>query len=143
MPLSGELADELLYRNGEDPPPPSLYARLTKGMVTDDEVDYISAPFERQYAHLFKDYDKPEIFFRSALRQLLTFEILSQIDIAEAESATKLSDAEGSQVEDDIAENRIGLEWLVMKVWRTNKKFLVYSFCTADCLLFWCIVSTT
>ncbi|XP_060551191.1 anoctamin-4-like isoform X4 [Ruditapes philippinarum] len=54
---------------------------IDKYFETDDEVDYISAPFKMNKIDMFEGYDNPTYFFRPAIRSLLTHHILNNIDV--------------------------------------------------------------
>ncbi|CAH1778359.1 unnamed protein product [Owenia fusiformis] len=62
-------------------PVTGCWDRLKDKLRTDTEDDFVSAPFTLQTPDVFKDWDKPEIFFRPSLRQLLTNHILINLDI--------------------------------------------------------------
>ncbi|KAL4230086.1 hypothetical protein ACF0H5_010471 [Mactra antiquata] len=44
---------------------------IEKYLETDDELDYISAPFKMNKIDMFEGYDNPTFFFRPALRSFL------------------------------------------------------------------------
>lgn len=52
-----------------------------KFLVTDDEVDFVSAPFRVDKMHKFVNHNDADKFFRPALRSFLTHHILINIDI--------------------------------------------------------------
>ncbi|XP_045204695.2 anoctamin-4-like isoform X2 [Mercenaria mercenaria] len=54
---------------------------IEKYFETDNEVDYISAPFKMNKIDMFEGYDNPTYFFRPAIRSLLTHHILNNIDV--------------------------------------------------------------
>lgn len=58
-----------------------ITAFIEKYLETDDEVDYVSAPFKMNKIDLFEGYDNPTNFFRPAIRSLLTHHILMNIDV--------------------------------------------------------------
>ncbi|XP_052794757.1 anoctamin-4-like isoform X2 [Mya arenaria] len=74
MPLNGCESD-----NKEDNTPINRW--IKKKFRTDNEVDYISAPFKMDNIHIFEDYDDPSNFFRPAMRSLLVDHMLINIDL--------------------------------------------------------------
>ncbi|KAK6741854.1 hypothetical protein RB195_009618 [Necator americanus] len=89
-------------------------------LVTTLIVDYISAPFIRRNGELFLNYDNEKLFFSSAQREMLTHEILTQIDISrelEGMNRREQKDDDESQksVISDEPLRRKGLQYLRME----------------------------
>ncbi|KIH66691.1 hypothetical protein ANCDUO_02984 [Ancylostoma duodenale] len=103
-----------------NPAAPACCVTLSNLFVTDDTVDYISAPFNRRNGELFLNYGNEMLFFTSAQRDMLTHEILTQIDISrelvEADQREAGTDEESQQsVIDDEPLKRKGLQYLRME----------------------------
>ncbi|EYC12594.1 hypothetical protein Y032_0046g1314 [Ancylostoma ceylanicum] len=103
-----------------NPAAPACCVTLSNLFVTDDTVDYISAPFNRRNGELFLNYGNEMLFFTSAQRDMLTHEILTQIDISrelgEAEQREAGTDEESQQsVIDEEPLKRKGLQYLRME----------------------------
>ncbi|XP_069129739.1 anoctamin-7-like isoform X3 [Argopecten irradians] len=65
-----------------EPEPTNFIQRFVeKYLETDDEVDFISAPFLMDRIQLYQDFEDPTHFFRPATRSLLVDHILINIDI--------------------------------------------------------------
>ncbi|XP_033742824.1 anoctamin-4-like isoform X4 [Pecten maximus] len=64
-------------------PEPTNFVRrfMEKYLETDDEVDFISAPFLMDRIQLYQDFEDPTHFFRPATRSLLVDHILINLDI--------------------------------------------------------------
>ncbi|XP_041454749.1 anoctamin-4-like isoform X2 [Lytechinus variegatus] len=56
-------------------------ASIENRLKTDDELDFVSAPFCVQKRNIFDGIDDPETFFRSATRSYLTHHILINMDV--------------------------------------------------------------
>ncbi|XP_053399972.1 anoctamin-7-like isoform X3 [Mercenaria mercenaria] len=54
---------------------------VTKHLVTDNEVDMVSAPFQMDRIHLYENFNDPTNFFRPSLRSLLVEHMLINIDL--------------------------------------------------------------
>ncbi|CAJ0597872.1 unnamed protein product [Cylicocyclus nassatus] len=81
-------------------------------------VDYISAPFSRRNGELFLNYGNEKLFFSSAQRDMLTHEILTQIDISRDLAEVNRKEVEEESQESVINEQplkRKGLQYLRMK----------------------------
>ncbi|XP_030836627.1 anoctamin-4 isoform X1 [Strongylocentrotus purpuratus] len=59
-------------------------AGIEKRLKTDDELDFVSAPFCVQKRNVFDGIDNQETFFRSATRSYLTHHILINMDVRES-----------------------------------------------------------
>ncbi|PIO59283.1 hypothetical protein TELCIR_19260, partial [Teladorsagia circumcincta] len=57
-----------------NPAAPACCITLSNAFITDDTVDYISAPFTRRHGDLFLNYTNEKLFFTSAQRCELTHE---------------------------------------------------------------------
>jgi hypothetical protein len=55
-------------------------------------VDFISAPYSTDRRHLFEGTDKPETFFRTAVRNFLVYNMLINLDINESRSSAGIDD---------------------------------------------------
>ncbi|XP_074650547.1 anoctamin-7-like isoform X3 [Tubulanus polymorphus] len=71
---------------------------------TDDEVDFVSAPFIFDRLHLYEGHEKEDTFFRPSLRSYLTHQILINVDIREKSSISE---------EDHLTKK--GLPYMLMK----------------------------
>uniref|UniRef100_A0A7I4YAB4 Anoctamin n=1 Tax=Haemonchus contortus TaxID=6289 RepID=A0A7I4YAB4_HAECO len=102
-----------------NPSAPACCVTLSNAFVTDDTVDYISAPFSRRHGELFLNYTNERLFFTSAQRCELTHEILTQIDISQdLEKATHdpaLDTESQKSVISDEPLKRKGLQYLRME----------------------------
>ncbi|XP_070552213.1 anoctamin-7-like [Ptychodera flava] len=79
-------------------------SKCEKYFVTDNEQDYVSAPYETAKRHVFKGFEDPETFFRPALRSYLVNHILINMDISE-----------GNDEKDEDHLRKKGLPFLLMK----------------------------
>ncbi|XP_071481408.1 anoctamin-7-like [Diadema antillarum] len=79
-------------------------AAIEKHLKTDDELDFVSAPFCIQKRNVFHGIEEPETFFRSATRSYLVHHILINMDVREA----------GDSREKDSMKRR-GLPYMVLK----------------------------
>jgi len=66
----------------EDDGDEGIIDRITGFFETDQEVDYISAPFRWDKKELFAGIEDPDTFFRSSLRSFLTHHILIRTDVS-------------------------------------------------------------
>ncbi|XP_038055493.1 anoctamin-4-like isoform X2 [Patiria miniata] len=92
--------------------PSGCFDKLKALFITDNEVDFISAPFVVQKRAVFKGIDKPDTFFSPALRSLLVHNILINIDVRE--KGDKDSDFRDSM-------RRKGLPFMLMKKVYTDR----------------------
>ncbi|XP_021363066.1 anoctamin-4-like isoform X4 [Mizuhopecten yessoensis] len=75
---------------------------MDKYLETDDEVDFISAPFLMDRIQLYQDFEDPTHFFRPATRSLLVDHILINLDIRkQAELKDKTEDVTPDQKDVD------------------------------------------
>ena len=65
----------------EDAPPPMCCGSLDRMLTTDDEQDYIGTAFACRYREIFMGIENPHTFFRSSLRQMITWDILTRINL--------------------------------------------------------------
>ncbi|XP_067945254.1 anoctamin-7-like [Watersipora subatra] len=89
---------------------------IDKTFSTDDEVDYVSAPFEQLKLHLFENCDNPDLFFRTSLRSLLTDHILTNLDMRYIPKTPQYyyhNDGDDDPEEDVLSKQ--GLPYLLMK----------------------------
>ncbi|XP_067933068.1 anoctamin-7-like [Watersipora subatra] len=90
---------------------------IDKTFETDNEVDYVSAPFTQQKLHLFKNSEHKDLFFRSSLRSLLTEHILKNLDMRKLSKVPQFYYDHSN--EDDDPKNSVlskkGLPYLLMK----------------------------
>ncbi|XP_022098902.1 anoctamin-4-like isoform X2 [Acanthaster planci] len=86
--------------------------QLKSLFVTDDEVDFVSAPFIVQKRAVFKGIDQPDTFFSPALRSLLVHNILINIDVREQGD-------ENTDFRDSM--RRKGLPFMLMKKVYTDR----------------------
>ncbi|XP_060078280.1 anoctamin-4-like [Ylistrum balloti] len=83
-----------------EPEPTNFFRRfIDKHLETDDEVDFISAPFLMDRIQLYQDFEDPTHFFRPATRSLLVDHILINLDIrketeSKSEKTVSISDAD-------------------------------------------------
>ncbi|WAQ99003.1 ANO4-like protein, partial [Mya arenaria] len=113
MPLNGCESD-----NKEDNTPINRW--IKKKFRTDNEVDYISAPFKMDNIHIFEDYDDPSNFFRPAMRSLLVDHMLINIDLRHlGETGFKKGKNKGKKQAWD--ETRGGLDYMMMEKVYTEK----------------------
>lgn len=103
MPLSGcEIYDE------DENASRNCWNRVEeKYFETDDEVDFVTAPFEMDKMYVFKGFENPDTFFRSALRYYLINHMLINIDITDPND-------KDTYVDDDPMAKK-GLPYLIMK----------------------------
>ncbi|XP_074619855.1 anoctamin-7-like [Acropora palmata] len=87
MPLEGYVVGETSNY--------SLWKRFWDHFKTDDEVDFVSAPFCVSKSHLYEGINNPDTFFRPALRSLLVHHILTDMDIRDKESRQLGHNAQG------------------------------------------------
>ncbi|XP_063683755.1 anoctamin-7-like isoform X16 [Bolinopsis microptera] len=66
----------------EDEGEEGIIDKITSFFETDQEVDYISAPFRWDKKELFAGIEDPDTFFRSSLRSFLTHHILIRTDVS-------------------------------------------------------------
>ncbi|XP_060576313.1 anoctamin-4-like isoform X2 [Ruditapes philippinarum] len=73
---------------------------ITKRLVTDNEVDMVSAPFRMERMHLYVNFNDPTNFFRPSLRSLLVEHILINIDLRYVgmKAASKFQRSEANSV---------------------------------------------
>uniref|UniRef100_A0A914V0A2 Anoctamin n=1 Tax=Plectus sambesii TaxID=2011161 RepID=A0A914V0A2_9BILA len=93
-----------------EPKEPTCCITLSKLLVTDDQVDFVSAPFEVDKWHLYAGSEDPKTFFRTSSRNLLVHHILINIDI---HNELRLHPDEDPDDEDGL--RRRGLLYLLMK----------------------------
>lgn len=68
---------------------------IEKYFVTDDEVDFVSAPFVMEKIHWFHCYEDPSQFFRPSLRSLLTHLILISTEYRDEKERSEEGDLQG------------------------------------------------
>ncbi|KAL5268481.1 hypothetical protein ACHWQZ_G002375 [Mnemiopsis leidyi] len=82
MPLALEAnyahSESSIEDEGED----GIVDKILGFFETDQEVDYISAPFRWDKKELFAGIEDPDTFFRSSLRSFLTHHILIRTDVS-------------------------------------------------------------
>ncbi|XP_071847241.1 anoctamin-7-like isoform X4 [Apostichopus japonicus] len=83
------------------PKKPGFFSRLLK---TDDEIDFVSAPFVINKRNVFEGIDDPDTFFRPSQRSLLTHNIIINMDIRD----------DADQKEKDYVKRR-GLPYMLLK----------------------------
>ncbi|XP_064610213.1 anoctamin-4-like isoform X2 [Liolophura sinensis] len=112
MPLRGcEIYD--------DGPSSSCSLWVEKHFETDDEVDFVSAPFLMDRIHLYQGYEDPSNFFRPAQRSWLTHTILINMDMRKCATQREMSSVKESTRK--ASEERVkyskhmGLPYLLMK----------------------------
>uniref|UniRef100_A0A158PAT1 Anoctamin n=1 Tax=Angiostrongylus cantonensis TaxID=6313 RepID=A0A158PAT1_ANGCA len=103
-----------------NPPSPPCCPTLFSAFVTDDTGHYISAPFSRRNCQLFLNYESEKLFFTSAQRDMLTHEILTQLDIRrelkeQNHNESDIGDESQQSVIADEPLRRKGLQYLRMK----------------------------
>ncbi|XP_013418581.1 anoctamin-7 [Lingula anatina] len=79
-------------------------------LQTDNEEDYISAPFQCSKSNHFKDFEDKDKFFRSSLRSLLTHNILINTDVrdkTEKESILKHANLKNHKKPDILAKKAL------------------------------------
>lgn len=87
MPLAGYVVPET-SRN-------SLWKQFWDNFKTDDEVDFVSAPFCVSKSQIYEGVENPDTFFRPALRSLLVHHILTDLDVRDKESKRLGQNAQG------------------------------------------------
>ncbi|VDL78419.1 unnamed protein product [Nippostrongylus brasiliensis] len=100
-----------------NPAAPACCVTLSNAFVTDDTVDYISAPFTRRNSELFLNYSNEKLFFTSAQRAMLTHEIDISAELEE-ETRQQNSVLDGESNNSVIADQplkRKGLQYLRME----------------------------
>ncbi|KAF6017966.1 hypothetical protein EB796_023726 [Bugula neritina] len=111
MPLTDmEIADD-----DEDN---ALTQWIEKKFGTDDEVDFVSAPFEQAKLHLYQNCESPDLFFRSSLRGLLADHCLKNLDMRNLPETPQYYYHMDDEMEDDPATDILakqGLPYLLMK----------------------------
>lgn len=68
---------------------------IEKYFVTDDEVDFVGAPFVMEKIHWFHCYEDPSQFFRPGLRSLLTHLILISTEYRDEKERSDEGDLQG------------------------------------------------
>lgn len=87
MPLAGYVVPETSKT--------SLWKRFWDHFQTDDEVDFVSAPFCVSKSQIYEGIENPDTFFRPALRSLLVHHILTDLDVRDKESKQLGQNAQG------------------------------------------------
>ncbi|KAJ7377101.1 hypothetical protein OS493_030695 [Desmophyllum pertusum] len=78
MPLAGYIVPETSKN--------SWWKQFWDYFKTDDEVDFVSAPFCVSKSQIYEGIENPDTFFRPALRSLLVHHILTDVDVRDKES---------------------------------------------------------
>nr|XP_022325216.1 anoctamin-4-like isoform X1 [Crassostrea virginica]XP_022325218.1 anoctamin-4-like isoform X1 [Crassostrea virginica]XP_022325219.1 anoctamin-4-like isoform X1 [Crassostrea virginica] len=94
MPLHG-------CANYPDEQPNCLNRFLEKYFETDNEMDYVSAPFMMDRINLYEGYEDPTHFFRPAIRSMLVDHILINIDIRTKEEKKDRGTSKKIKVDDE------------------------------------------
>ncbi|XP_077983931.1 anoctamin-4-like isoform X2 [Glandiceps talaboti] len=97
------------------------FASCRNYFFTDNEQDYVSAPYETGKRHVFKGFEDPETFFRPALRSYLVNHILINMDISEKDDKAD-DDADKDEKFDTLRKK--GLPFMLMKKAYTDAMIL-------------------
>lgn len=87
MPLAGYVVG--------DTSKSSWWKQFWEHFKTDDEVDFVSAPFCVSKSQIYEGINDPDTFFRPALRSLLVHHILTDVDVRDKESKQLGQNAQG------------------------------------------------
>ncbi|XP_072040866.1 anoctamin-4-like isoform X2 [Amphiura filiformis] len=82
-------------------------AGIERRLITDNEVDYVSAPFMMHKRSIYKGIDESTTFFSPSLRSYLVHSILLNIDVKDSE--------ESADVKDGDSLRKQGLPFMLMK----------------------------
>eukprot|EP00116_Pleurobrachia_bachei_P008517 sb/3468779/ len=86
---------------------PGCMDRLWDFFETDQEVDYISAPFRWDKKDLFAGIEDPDTFFRSSLRSYLTHHILIRTDVSKKKDTQDGINIRGTGTQTDSQTDRL------------------------------------
>ncbi|XP_063683747.1 anoctamin-7-like isoform X8 [Bolinopsis microptera] len=99
----------------EDEGEEGIIDKITSFFETDQEVDYISAPFRWDKKELFAGIEDPDTFFRSSLRSFLTHHILIRTDVSKKKDTSDGINIRAGNTQTKGGMNSLGLNYLKLK----------------------------